>query len=159
PSPELLPNEKLVDPTDPATLAGATKLTGRLGEGLHVGSLAALTLDNKVTVQHADGTTREDRAIEPRTLSQALRLRQELAGNSTVGMFASAVTRAESERGRVVVAPDAASSDRALHALCPDGRQIVAGERCTRDAYVGAVDARWRSDNGDWAATSQIAAS
>jgi hypothetical protein len=145
-TPELATGEQLVDPTDPAKLLGAAKLTGRIGEGLRFGSLSALTAANIVDVERPDGTLAR-RLVEPRTLFQALRLRQELSGNSTVGLFASSVTRAE-ETTRYL--RDDTST------ICPDGTNVAPGARCTHDAYVGAVDGRWRSQSGDWAANGQV---
>jgi hypothetical protein len=148
--------EALYDPTAPARLLGATKLTGRLAEGLNVGSLAAFTNENDVTVQEPDGT-RVARPVEPRTLFQALRLRKELPGNATVGLFTSSVIRGE-DTVKYPRAGELAGLGPLKHAatLCPDGTQVVGGGRCTHDAYVGAVDGRWRSENGDWSASGQV---
>jgi hypothetical protein len=139
-APELRAGEALVDPTEPARLLGATKLTGKLREGLRVGSLAAYTAPNDVEVQAADGQ-RTVRPVQPRALFHALRLRQELPGNATMGMFASSVLRGE-ETAKVFAEP------------CP-----TRGARCTHDAYVGAVDGRWRSADGDWSGTAQVVGS
>jgi hypothetical protein len=149
PAPELRSGEALVDPTEPARLLGATKLTGLLREGLRIGSLSAFTARNDVEVRSPDGT-RAGRQVEPRTLFQALRLRQELPGNATAGLFASAVARGEDAQSYV--------RDGALM-LCAGGARVAPGGRCSHDAYVGALDARWRSAGGDWAATSQVVGS
>ncbi len=67
------------------TILGATKITGRLGSGLSVGFLNALT-------QHevgAEGTT-----IEPQTNYAVARLRQDLnKGSSDIGLMMTAVNR------------------------------------------------------------------
>jgi hypothetical protein len=143
-APELREGEALVDPTEPARLLGATKLTGKLREGLRVGSLAAYTAPNDVDVQARDGS-RGARPVEPRALFQALRLRQELPGNATVGLFAGSVLRGE-ETLRYA-------------SLCPNGISVPLGGRCTHDAYVGAVDGRWRSADGDFSGTAQVVGS
>ncbi|MBX3232982.1 MAG: carbohydrate binding family 9 domain-containing protein, partial [Labilithrix sp.] len=129
-APELANNETLAEPMKAATLLGATKLSGRLTERLGVGALSALTNENNAVVRTSGGPKR-DRIVEPMTLFQAARLKYELGGNAHVGAFGGAVVRSERS------------------APCPRGR-------CTHDAYVGAVDGRWRSPDGDWTATTQL---
>ncbi len=148
-TPPLLDKEALVDPTRPATLLGAQKLTGRLGERTFVGALGALSADNDVSVRRADGT-RVRRPLEPRTLFSVLRLKQELSGNAHVGALATAVTRAE-DTGAYALTPPTT--------LCPNEGVAATGRRCFHDAYVGAVDARFRSDDGAYAASAQIVGS
>jgi hypothetical protein len=43
--------------------------------------------------------------------------------------------------------------------LCPDGATVGAGARCTHDALVAGVDARWRSTSGAYLVESDVAAS
>ncbi|HEU4632310.1 MAG TPA: DUF5916 domain-containing protein [Gemmatimonadaceae bacterium] len=67
------------------TILGAGKLTGRLGNGLSVGLLEAVTGEEMGT---------ERRAIEPRTNYAVGRLRQDLrGGRSDVGLMLTAVNR------------------------------------------------------------------
>lgn len=150
PAPELGAGEALVDPTKPATLLGAAKLAGRIREGLRVATLEALTQDNEVDVQAPSGI-RSARPLEPRTLYQALRLRQELPGNTTAGLFASSVVRSE-DTARAL------PRDQGL-VVCPDGTRVAFGARCTHDGYVGAMDARWRSEDGAYTASAALVGS
>lgn len=146
-APELRENESLVEPTTAARLLGATKLSGRLSDRLGVGALSAITAANEAVIRPKGGEKTE-RTIEPMALYQALRLKYELSGNAHVGAFGGAVVRGERAGDHPI---DAGSS------LCPNGVQVRAGSRCTHDAYVGALDGRWRSENGDWAASTQVA--
>ena len=41
--------------------------------------------------------------------------------------------------------------------LCPSGALVAFGARCSHDAIAGGVDAGWRSDEGDWTASGQLA--
>ncbi len=42
-------------------------------------------------------------------------------------------------------------------ALCPSGELVASGERCSHDAIAGGVDAAWRSAEGVWTASGQLA--
>lgn len=42
--------------------------------------------------------------------------------------------------------------------LCPSGTPVTYGQRCTHDAVAAAVDGGWRSREGDWTASGQLAA-
>src|SRR5688572_18823053 len=67
------------------TILGATKITGRLGSGLSVGFLNALT-------QHEIGA--DGQSIEPQTNYAVARLRQDLnKGQSDIGLMMTAVNR------------------------------------------------------------------
>src|SRR5687768_1192412 len=67
------------------TILGATKITGRLGSGLSVGFLNALT-------QHEVGA--DGQSIEPQTNYAVARLRQDLnKGQSDIGLMMTAVNR------------------------------------------------------------------
>ena len=41
--------------------------------------------------------------------------------------------------------------------LCPTGELVTLGARCSHDALTGGVDGSWRSGEGDWTASGQIA--
>jgi hypothetical protein len=138
-APELRDGEELAEPMTAARLLGATKLSGRLTEHLGIGALSALTAENDAVIR-VNGGPKTDRAVEPMTLFQAARVKYELTGNAHVGAFGGAVVRAEEPRST----------------LCPSGLEVRPGSRCTHDAYVGAVDGRWRSPDGDWTATTQL---
>lgn len=152
-APELRPREELAEPMKAATLLGATKLSGRLTEHLGVGALSALTAENDAKIR-VGASPKTDRAVEPTTLFQAARLKYELGGNAHIGTFASAVVRSESTN-----ATPRLDSPSGPSALCPNGLEVRTGARCTHDAYVGAVDGRWRSSDGDWTATTQLTGS
>lgn len=69
-----------------STILGAAKMTGRLGSGLSVGLLDAVTAKEQGTL---------GRAIEPRTNYLVARARQDLRdGNSDIGAMFTAVNRA-----------------------------------------------------------------
>lgn len=42
--------------------------------------------------------------------------------------------------------------------LCPSGALVTYGARCSHDAITGGLDAGWRSKEGDWTASGQLAA-
>jgi hypothetical protein len=81
------------------TILGAGKVTGRLGNGLSVGLLEAVTGEEMGT---------EGRAIEPRTNYAVGRLRQDLrGGRSDVGLMATAVNRSLDDSGQPFLRSDA----------------------------------------------------
>jgi hypothetical protein len=89
------------------TILGATKITGRLGSGLSVGFLNAIT-------QHEIGA--EGQSIEPQTNYAVARLRQDLnKGSSDIGLMMTAVNR----RLDAVTTPEMA---REAYAIGLDGR-------------------------------------
>jgi hypothetical protein len=105
------------------TILGATKLTGRLGSGLSVGVLDAVT-------QREMGT--EGRAIEPRTNYAVVRLQQDIAnGRSGVGAMLTAVNRDAD-------ALTAASLRRAAYAAGADARHRFLDNRYEVAASVAA---------------------
>jgi len=84
-TPELASTYGDTTPQQPTTILGAAKLTGRLGNGLTLGLLDAVT---------GRSTLRADTTIEPTTNYAALRVRQDLrGGNSNVGVMVTAVNR------------------------------------------------------------------
>ena len=86
------------DRPDVTTILGAAKLTGRLGSGLSIGALGALTAaENAATY---DITTNEfgETRVEPMTGFGVVRLQQEFGEDaSTVGFMGTAVARSFSE--------------------------------------------------------------
>ncbi len=154
--------DKVVDLPEPSPIYGATKLTGRLGEKLSIGTLSAITGRNDAKVELAGGA-RESRLLEPLTAYNVLRLKQDLGDNAHVGLLMTGVTRAESVGDYTLAPPDAAFGARTL---CPNERRadgsyapfsVVRGARCFHDAYVGGIDARLRA--GDWVTSGQVVAS
>lgn len=77
-----------------ATILGATKLTGRLGSGLSVGAVTALTARESATTYDVDTRAFGEVEVEPATGYGAVRLQQELGENgSTLGFTGTAVAR------------------------------------------------------------------
>jgi hypothetical protein len=155
PLPTLRPGEQLLDVPQPSTIFGATKLTGRLADGWSVGTLQALTAPNTVPVTSLDGS-RVGRVVEPLSSWNLVRLRRDLGARSFIALTATNVTRAEDTHsypvvpgGGQVVCPASTQAARSTTLVSP-------GSRCFQDAYVGSVDYRWRSADGDWASVGQV---
>lgn len=143
--------ERLVDSPEPSPILGAAKLTGHLGR-LTLGALTAVTADNDVEVQTATGRT-VDRLVEPATVFQVLRLKQDIGDNAHLGLLGAATLRVEGSTYPIV----STRTDPAPRVLCPDGSQTIDDDDCFRDALVGGLDARARS--GQWAARGQLVGS
>lgn len=165
--------EQLVDVPTPATIYGASKITGQLADRWTIGTLQAVTAENDVSVRLADGT-RQTRLIDPLSAFEVLRLKRSLDGNGYLGAMFTANTHAESPGGYPLAPPGAviatpSSSNPATlvtgqtgigptSRLCPDGSTVAPTSRCFDDAYVGALDWRWRSPGGDWVTGGQATA-
>jgi hypothetical protein len=161
--------EVAVHDPGPSTIYGAAKLVGDLGHHFSVGELFALTGKQTVEVQPFDisrgspflpklgeslAGRRIERLADPLTSYKVLRLKREIGDNSHVGLIAMATNRLETDANYPVV--PSASPSRRSDQLCPSGDQVAPGQRCFHDAYVGGVDARWRSESGDYAASGQV---
>lgn len=162
--------EQLVDVPTPATIYGASKITGQLTDGWSIGTLQAITAENDAMVQLADGS-RQQRLIDPLTAFDVLRIKRALPGNGYVGAMFTATNHAETVAGYPTVAPGTTiatpseSNNAALvysrtgigptMQLCPDASTVAPMTRCFDDAYVGAVDWKWRSPDGDWVTGGQ----
>lgn len=162
--------ETAVHDPGPSTIYGAAKLVGDLGHHFSVGELFALTGRQTVEVQPFDvsrgspflpplGSSvagrRIQRLADPLTSYKVLRLKREIGDNAHVGLLAMATNRLESGADYPVV-PSEPGTGRRVDQLCPSGDLVAPGQRCFHDAYVGGVDARWRSASGDYAASGQI---
>lgn len=147
--------EQLVDVASPAPLLGALKLTGKVGGEWTIGTLQALTAPARLPVAWSDGR-RQWRVLEPTTAFGVARARRDLPGGSHVGATFTAVQRLEPERELALLeaAPGAVAQK-----LCPGGDEVARAERCFNDAYVGSLDLRGRSPDGDWVGTGQLTAS
>jgi hypothetical protein len=171
-SPALPDHEALVHEPGPSTIYGAAKLVGELGHHVSVGELFALTGRQQVEVQPFDVTKgsafpdllgnhpvggRQTRLVDPLTSYKVLRLKREIGDNAHVGVIAMATNRLESGAAYARV-PSEPTTGRAVDQLCPDGTQVAPGQRCFHDAYVGGVDARFRSPSGDYSASGQAIA-
>ncbi len=164
-SPALRDNEAVVNEPGPSTIYGAAKLVGDLGHHFSVGELFALTGRQTVDVQLSKGSLlpplgsdladrRIKRLVDPLTSYKLLRLKREIGDNSHVGVIAMATNRLESGADYPLV-KSGPGTGRKVDLLCPRGDQVAPGQRCFHDAYVGGVDARWRSASGDYAASGQ----
>jgi hypothetical protein len=130
----------------PATIYGAGKLVGRLGPDWTVGALSAITAANTATVVDANGV-RSNALAAPSTLFNVLRLKRELGGAGHVGLIATGVTPFEGNQSYPAGPPDAAGMPTEI---CPTGWPTSAGDHCFHSAYVGGLDARWRSPSAEY---------
>jgi len=154
PSPETLGDEEVVEDPAPSTIYGAAKLVGDLGGGVSLGQLTAMTGPQYVRVRRGDGSSAL-RLADPLTTFKALRVRGDVGGGLELGAIATATNRLEPLHAYTALSRPGERS----RWLCPGGEEVPVGGRCFRDAYVGGVDARWRSSSGDYAAHGQVAAS
>jgi hypothetical protein len=141
PAPTLNPGEALVDVPEPSRIWAAGKVSGTIGGRTTVGIMSALTGENEVNIQTADGT-RYSRQADPLTAYNVLRLKRLVGANTDVGLLATATNRLDPSPAPGTLCPVT------LTAPAPDGR-------CTNDAYVLSLDGRWRSRSGDYAAAWQ----
>lgn len=92
-APQLAPDAAWADPAEPASILGATKLSGQLGGGWSIGVVDAVT--GRETVRIADSTRAFGRAVvEPLTNYFVGRIKRDFdAGRNTLGFLATAVDR------------------------------------------------------------------
>ncbi len=140
--------EQLVDLPAPATIIGASKLTGRIAPRWTFGAMQAVTLENDVQVSRKDGSITK-RLADPMSSYDVLRLKRDLGDNAHVGLMTTAVTHVEPTSGYPSDASGGATQ------LCPNGAVVSRFSRCFNDALVGAIDWRWRSSKGDWVTEGQ----
>jgi hypothetical protein len=138
--------ETALEAPAPSSIPAALKLAGRLGDRVSVGVLSAITSANQLRVVDGAGAERL-RLAAPLTTFNVLRLKATVGSKAHVGAIVSAVNRFE----RSALYPAAAGGAVA----CPGETTARVGERCFRDAYVGALDGRWRSPAGDYSVTAQ----
>jgi hypothetical protein len=118
-----------VDAPNASTILGAAKLTGRTANRLSVGSLVAVTREERARVFDTESATTSRVAVEPLTAFGVVRLQQELGQQaSTIGATLTGVRR------------DVGNGD-GLAALLP------------REAVTGGTDFRWRMQEGMYAIT------
>ncbi len=141
PLPTLNAGEALAAEPDPSAIYGAAKLSGTIGGKTTVGVMSAVTGENDVAIQTAEGT-RVSRLVDPPTAFNVLRLKRLVGANADVGLLATATNRLEP-----ALPPGA---------RCPTTQAAPAADgRCTNDAYVLSLDGRWRSASGDYASAWQ----
>lgn len=136
--------ERLVNVPEAATLYGAAKMIGRVGETWTIGALSVLAARNEYQVVPATGGAAVSRTAEPLTMFNVLRLRRDVGTSAQIGLIGTATSRFEQTgpMGRV----------------CPSGDVVsVSGaNRCFRDAYTGGVDGIWRPWGGNYVASAQL---
>lgn len=147
--------ERLIRAPGPATIYGALKLVGEIGEGFSVSELLAVTSRQTVDVLGA-GSTPFERVADPLTAFKALRLKRDFGKRAHIGAMVTATSRIEAGGDYPVLASDAG---RPPSQLCPGGDEQPIGARCFHDAYVAGVDAGLRSPSGDYVASAQGIAS
>jgi hypothetical protein len=133
PTLDVAAGEVLVDAVGPSRIWGATKLVGAVSGRTSVGALAALTGTNHAVIETGGAGARSRRLVDPLTLMSAFRVRHLFAGRGDLGFLATAVNR---------FAGDEAAG-------------TLAAAR-TGDAYVAAVDGRWRSPSNDYVVGGQL---
>lgn len=158
PIPSLRATDQLVDVPEPSPIYGAIKLTGHVTERWSIGTVQAMTAENYVQEQLPSGQ-RVNRLIDPTSSFGLLRVSRDLGDNGHLGFMATEVTHAEPSETYPII-PAGPDSPRTT-ALCPNpveltplvqnDLQVAPRQRCFNDAYVGAVDWRWRSPQGDYA--------
>lgn len=139
-------SERFVRVPEAATIYGAAKVIGRLGDAWTVGALSVLASRNVyqvLPVAASDGAPLlpESRVAEPLTMYNVLRLRRDVGDSAQVGVIATLTSRFEqtgAPRG------------------CPSGETVEGSERCFRDAYVAGVDALLRPRGGNYVFSGQV---
>jgi hypothetical protein len=86
------PGGRILEVPDQATILGAAKLTGRTDGGLSIGILQAVTQEERGTVADSLGRP-SDQIVEPLAHYNIIRLKQEVLGNSYVGMIVTTTAK------------------------------------------------------------------
>jgi hypothetical protein len=147
--------ERLIHDPTPTRINGAAKLVGEIGGRFSVGELVAVTGPGTVGVKPGRGE-RVERLVDPLTTYKVLRIKRELGDRAHVGLMAMATNRLGSFSAFPTL-PGAGHGGQPL-ALCPQGDQVPIGTSCFHDAYVGSLDARWRSPSGEYVVAGQAVA-
>jgi hypothetical protein len=71
------------------TILTSAKLSGRTNDGLEIGFLTALTDREEAVIRSSNGVESSPITVEPRASYNALRLRQNIWDNSTIGLMAT----------------------------------------------------------------------
>jgi len=131
-----------LDPVGAAPVLGAAKLVANAG-GVELGALSALTggVDARV-----DGAVGELPAALPAS-HHVIRARTSGRG-VTLGVLGTAQLQREASARYPMVMNGS---------LCFSGAMVGLQTRCGHDAYAGGIDAAWRSNDGTWAASGQVA--
>lgn len=83
---------KIIDLPQATTILGAAKINGKTKGGLSVGILQAFTQEEQATVADASGM-QYWQILEPSAHYNVIRLKQDVLGNSNVGMILTSVVR------------------------------------------------------------------
>lgn len=83
---------RIVDFPQNVTILGAAKLTGKTNSGLSIGVLEAFTQKENAVIADSSGITSE-RLLEPFGHYNVIRLKQDIFGNSNVGMIITSVMK------------------------------------------------------------------
>ena len=126
----------------PATIYGAGKLVGRLGPDWTIGALTAVTAANTATVDM--NGVRFNALAAPSTLFNVLRLKRDLGGAGHVGLIGTGTTPFEGSQTYLADPANPANQ------ICPSGASTPLGDHCFHSAYVGGLDARWRSPSAEY---------
>jgi hypothetical protein len=126
----------------PAPVLAAGKLIATAGP-VDIGALSALTGGVDATTDTA-GTI----LAAPSTQHHAVRVRASGDG-VTVGAIGTAQLQGDDVMRHPLVGD---------MSLCPSGELVAIGARCSHDTVAGGLDAAWRSSDGAWTTTGQLAA-
>jgi hypothetical protein len=144
--------ETLVDDVGPSRIWAAAKLVGVVANGTSVALLSALTGENDAQVVLAAPSVpdRVSRVADPLTVYNVLRARHAFGLAGDVGFLATSTNRFERPGGYP-----------AARFMCPnrpptDQPASMVAARCFNDAYVAAVDGRWRSPSTDYLVAGQL---
>ena len=86
-------DDEFTSTPDAATILGAAKLTGRMGQ-FSVGGLSAITAREHATIAGAAGLDRRTQVVEPATAYSVVRARREYANQSALGFMFTSTNRA-----------------------------------------------------------------
>jgi hypothetical protein len=153
--PLIAAGETVVESADPSRLWASAKWVGGIGDGTNLGVLSSLAGENDVAIRRSASTV--ERPASPLTLFDVLRLQRRVAGQIDLGLMVTATNRREHVDGyptEAFLCPNRVNSSDPALAAAPS-----VASRCTSDAYVGAVDARWRSPSADYSVTAQLVGS
>lgn len=133
-------------PAGTAAVLAAAKLVASVGP-LEIGALSALTGGVDVPIEH-DGAISDIPAalVASHHVIRARTQRDRL----TLGVLATAQLQREDASNYPTVMDDV---------LCASGATVARLARCGHDAYSGGIDAAWRSSDGAWTASGQLAGS
>src|SRR5262245_29831463 len=144
-SPALPDGVNQLEPVGAAPVLGAAKLVANVG-GVDIGALSAVTGGVDAPV---DGAMVGDVPAALAASHHVLRARTSGHGVQ-VGVLGTAQIQSE-ESSRYPTLMN--------EVLCFNGSVVAPKSRCGHDAYAGGLDAAWRSEDGTWVASGQVAGS